>query len=182
MDWLWWLQIGADALLVLVVAVLIFRLKSPGAAGDLPNEEDWQQFIKEASELGQEFDRLLAEKRELVKSVLTGLDRRIAQLEEIKQDINRRVADSPPAVKPDIDHTPADIDADARPRSRSSRDNLDLDERALSASKLSPEAMDVFRNTVLKLAKEGQGASEIAKDTGRPRGEVELILSLHNQD
>ena len=176
MDWMWWLQIGADALLVLAVAMLIFRLKGMGPGDDLPHVEDWAKFIKEASELGQEFDRLLNEKRELVSQVLRGMDERIAVLQELKGNVSQEIKKAPPAVNRSLDRMPAEPAPAPEPEPEPEPGP------ALSASKLSPEAMDKFRTTVLELAKEGQGASEIAKGTGRPRGEVELILSLNNQD
>ncbi len=180
MDWLWWLQIGADALLVLVVAILIFRLKGVGKNSDLPQGEDWEQFIREASELGREFDRLLNEKRKLVKNVLNGLDERIAHLEALKTDFDRQAKDAPAGPNPSMDRVPGEPEAVRKSEPEPVAEPGPGP--ALSASKLSPEAMDEFRATVLELAQQGQDAAKIAKGTGRPRGEVELILNLNNQD
>lgn len=38
-----------------------------------------------------------------------------------------------------------------------------------------------FRQRVLRLARQGQDAQQIAAATGRPRGEVELVLGLNGQ-
>ena len=145
MSWLWWLQLAADLVLLGAVALLLFRLRGPADPSRAASAAELDSFITEAGRLTQEFDRLLAEKRELVNTTLTTLDQRIARLQNLARELENRQAPAPAAPE-----TPPDPD----------------------------QAVAAFRRQVLKLAAQGQGAEQIAKATGRPRGEVELVLGL----
>ncbi len=149
MSWLWWLQLAADLVLLGAVALLLIKLRGPADPSRAATASELDSFISEAGRLTQEFDRLLAEKRELVNTTLNTLDQRIAQLQKMVQDLENK--QSPAAPKAGPETTPK---ADADP------------------------AVASFRRQVLKLAAQGQGAEQIAKATGRPRGEVELVLGL----
>lgn len=139
---------AADAILLAAVAVLLLKLRSLGRLPQLAQGEKLSDFFKEAQDLSQEFDRLLAEKRKLAQSTLDSLDKRIADLKKTAAGLER-----PPAPK-------------ARPASRASRDG---------------GPMEPFRQTVLKLAGQGKNPAQIAQATGKPRGEVELVLDLEAQ-
>ena len=145
MSWLWWLQLVADLVLLGAVALLLFRLRAPADSSRAASASELDSFINEAGRLTQEFDRLLAEKRELVNTTLTTLDQRIARLQKMAQELETRPDPAPPEPEP-------------RPEG--------------------DQAVAAFRRQVLKLAAQGRNAKEIAQATGRPRGEVELVLGL----
>lgn len=142
MHWLWWVQIAADVLLIGAVVLLLARLRGGGGAAAGGGEgPDLAGFMSEAQRLAGDFDRLLAEKRELVSTTLTGLDRRIERMRAMAEELNRPA----PAPEPEP---------------------------------LAESEMAGFRRQVVELASAGKSAAEIAAATGRPRGEVELVLSL----
>ncbi len=149
MSWLWWLQLAADLVLVGAVALLLIKLRGPADASRAASASELDSFITEAGRLTQEFDRLLAEKRELVNTTLNTLDQRIANLQKMLQQLENQSPPTAPRPAP-----PADTKTDP--------------DRAVAS----------FRKQVLELAAQGQGAEQIAKATGRPRGEVELVLGL----
>jgi hypothetical protein len=170
MDWMWWLQIGADGFLLLVVALLLFRLRGLGKLNQMRDEKEWEEFIKQAGDISMEFDRLLNEKRELVSRTLKGLDQRIEELKSMQGSVG------PAIVMPAVEKE--------KPPEPKPRDDVEpiQESRIKSAAKLTPQAMEEFRSTVLELAEDGQKARQIAKSTGRPQGEVELILRLNDQE
>ncbi|MBI5521256.1 MAG: hypothetical protein HY910_01415 [Desulfarculus sp.] len=161
MDWLWWPQLALDLVLLAGLGVLLWRLR--GGSGSRPaTPADLQRFIAEAARLSQDFDRLLAEKRELVGTTLKTLDDRIAHLQamvsQIKNPPRAQAPSQAPAPAPAPAQTPVPPAAPAA----------------------SPGGQD-FRALVLQLAGQGKSAQEIASATGRPRGEVELVLGLTGQ-
>lgn len=151
MSWLWWLQIGADLVLIGAVGLLLMRLRSGGGSPRGAAPADLEGFILEAGRLSKEFDRLLGEKRELVRSTLGALDQRIAKLKQAAAELE----ESPPA--PQTPPAPSGASAPAETPSG---------------------GMAEFRRKVIKLARQGREPADIARATGRPRGEVELVLEL----
>jgi hypothetical protein len=158
MSWLWWAQMVADVVLLAAVAVLILRLRGLGELPKTATPQDLEEFLSESQRLSGEFDRLLGEKRELVNSTLAGLDSRISQLRSLAEELEGRVEAAraaapaePAAPAPDRQPQPAPPQA---------------------------EPLAEFRERVLALAKQGKAPAQIARDTGRPRGEVELVLGL----
>jgi hypothetical protein len=161
-SWLWWAQLAADVLLLAAVVLLYLRPRGAGrpAPGQAP--ADMEGFLAEAGRLSKEFDRLLAEKRELVGSTLATLDGRIARLKEMAAELERsqRQAPPPPAPQPAAPPAPAAPSAEEALAGPAGRD---------------PQS---FRDQVRELSRQGQSAQQIAQATGRPRSEVELALSL----
>ncbi|MFH1058704.1 MAG: hypothetical protein V1797_08505 [Pseudomonadota bacterium] len=151
---LWWLLLAADGLLIAAVALLLIRLRRGGglAGGQVP---DLAGFLAEADRLAKEFDRLLADKRELVSATLRGIDQRVAELEDLRRELDQREAKAQAAVA-------------AAP--------------APAAEPAAAGDQAEFRQRVLLLARQGQDAGQIAAATGRPRGEVELVLGLNGQN
>jgi hypothetical protein len=159
-SWLWWVQLAVDALLAAAVLLLFLRLRAAGRAVPGSAPADLEGFLSEAGRLSKEFDRLLAEKRELVGSTLATLDGRIARLREMAAELERnppRAAAPPPA--------PAAPPPPAQPAEEASA---------------GPGAQDSpsFRDRVRQLSRQGRTPQQIAQATGRPRSEVELALSL----
>ncbi len=152
-SWLWWAQLAVDVLLLAAVLALFFKNRAPGRGGRGSAPADLEGFLAEAGRLSREFDRLLAEKRELVNGTLATLDARIAQLRRMAAGLE------PPA------QAPAGAKAASPPAGRG------------PAKKPEPVPAS-FRERVLDLHRQGQSAQQIAKALGRPRGEVELALSL----
>lgn len=161
MNWLWWLQIGADILLIGAVVLLLAKLNRLGGLRSASSTDDLDEFISEAGQLAKEFDRLLAEKRQLVGTTLNTLDKRIDQLnsmlvqaEKTGQKLKQaQAAPEQPKTKP-------------RP--------------APAAGEETGAA--VFRRRVEELSRLGRTPAQIADATGRPRGEVELVLGLAASD
>ncbi|MFH1035754.1 MAG: hypothetical protein V1806_14695 [Pseudomonadota bacterium] len=153
MDWLWWLQMGLDLALLVVVGLLLWRLRASRGSGRPATPADLQRFIAEASRLSQEFDRLLAEKRELVGTTIKTLDDRINHLQAMASQLK-----NPP--RPPAAPAPAPAAPAPAPAASAGQD---------------------FRSRVLSLASQGRSPQEIAQATGRPRGEVELVLGLTGQ-
>lgn len=153
MSGLWWLQIAADAVLVASVVVLLLRLKRLGGAPALKAPADFERFIGEAESLSRDFDRLLAQKRELVAQTLAGLDQRLEQLRGLARELEQEKAPAPPRPKA---QTPAQPSAQ--------------------------DGLEGFRRRVRELASQGQDPAQISRTTGRPRGEVELVLALEGQE
>jgi outer membrane murein-binding lipoprotein Lpp len=164
MNLLWWVQIAADVLLLGALLLLLTRLRSGGSAG-ISAPSEMKDFLVEGQRLSQEFDRLLGEKRELVNTTIATLDNRIAQLRSMADEMEARVkaAGKTSRQAQSAEPNPAPPPADA-----GSQTNPDSDSQAL----------DAFRKKVLKLARQGKAPAQIAEATGRPRGEVELVLGL----
>ena len=58
---------------------------------------------------------------------------------------------------------------------------LESDAVPMRAAEESPSVVDPRHAEVYDLADEGQSAQDIARQTGRPRGEIELILALRGR-
>ncbi len=164
MNWLWWVQIGADILLIGGLLVLLSRLKGSGGA-NLSAPKEMQDFLAEGQRLSQEFDRLLGEKRELVGTTLATLDNRIVQLKAIVEDLETRLKNARQVSKAT---EAGNAEAVKEPAGDSSS----------AASQPGNQALDEFRKKVMRLARQGKAPAQIAEATGRPRGEVELVLGL----
>lgn len=103
MSWFWILQIAADALLIGALVVLLLRLRKTGPLPQGLTPAKLKQFIEEAEALSKEFDRLLAEKRELVNTTLATLDARIIQLKDMVAEAGSpALAGSAPAAPDDM--------------------------------------------------------------------------------
>ncbi len=158
MSWLWWIQIGADILLIGAVVLLLGKLNRLGGLRSASSTDDLDEFIDEAGQLAKEFDRLLAEKRQLVGTTLKTLDQRIDQLNTMLIQAEK---------------TGAKLQkAQAEPRQS----------KPAPAKPAGPVAGEsgpaVFRRKVEELSRLGRTPAQIAEATGRPRGEVELVLGL----
>lgn len=164
MSWLWWVQIGADVLLIGGLLVLLNRLKASDGSG-ISAPKEMQKFLSEGQRLSQEFDRLLGEKRELVGTTLTTLDNRIGQLKAMVEDLEARLKQ-------------ARRTASAAQASAAGRQNAQDAAASNGGAQDDGQPLDDFRKIVLKLARQGKAPAQIAEATGRPRGEVELVLGL----
>lgn len=157
MNWLWWIQIGADILLIGAVVLLLAKLNRLGGLRSATSTDDLDQFISEAGQLGHEFDRLLAEKRQLVGTTLKTLDQRIDQLNTMLAQAEKAGA-----------------------KIRKAQTKSEPPKPAPKAAQPAAEESGpvVFRRKVKELSSLGRTPAQIAEATGRPRGEVELVLGL----
>ncbi len=162
MTWLWWLQFGADLLLIGAVIVLLGRLRSGGGAS-LAAPKEMQEFLAEGQRLSREFDRILGEKRELVGTTISTLDNRLAQMREMVDDLEKRLAEARKLAR-SLEAPAPDAGADKG--------------GTAGKTKAEDKALEEFRRKVLALARQGKAPAQIAEATGRPRGEVELVLGL----
>ncbi|MCA1905428.1 MAG: hypothetical protein LDL11_02410 [Desulfarculus sp.] len=166
MPGLWWWLIAADLLLVLAVAALFWQARRGGGSGVARTPREMEDFLREASRLSREFDRLLGEKRELVAASLDGIDQRLNELRRLAVALDQRLAETRSEL--------AAVATAAAPPTPSGPTP------AASREEGSPPPTD-FRRQVLELARQGKQAAEIAAALGRPRGEVELVLGLLGQ-
>lgn len=160
MHWLWWVQIVADVVLIAAVGMLLMRLKNLGDLPRVASPADLENFITEAQSLSTEFDRLLGEKRELVATTLNTLDGRINELQQMSGDAAAQIAaaqKTPPPAAPSA--------------AVSTGQKTGQDKNSLAQ----------FRSKVLELSRQGKKPADIAEQTGKSRGEVELVLGLSGQ-
>ncbi|MCA1989013.1 MAG: hypothetical protein LDL07_07700 [Desulfarculus sp.] len=167
MPGLWWLLIAADLLLVLAVAALFWQIRRGGGSGPAQTPREMEEFLREASRLSREFDRLLGEKRELVAASLDGIDQRLNELRRLAVALDQRLAETRSQLA-------TATTAVAAPAPSGTTPAVPQEEGP------APPPTD-FRRQVLDLARQGKKAPEIAAAIGRPRGEVELVLGLLGQ-
>jgi hypothetical protein len=121
----------------------------------------------------REMSNLLVELSEMARQMTGQLDTRAAKLEALLREADEKIALLRSLGQGDGAGAPlhgvlveAKVLADAVPR-RSDEDPI--------------PSVDPRHAEVYDLADEGQSAQDIARQTGRPRGEVELILALRGR-
>lgn len=172
MPGLWWLLIAADLLLVLAVAALFWQIRRGGGSGPARTPREMEEFLREASRLSREFDRLLGEKRELVAASLDGIDQRLNELRRLAVALDQRLAETRSQLATAT--TATATTAATAPAPSGTTPAVPQEEGP------TPPPTD-FRRQVLDLARQGKKVPEIAAAIGRPRGEVELVLGLLGQ-
>lgn len=152
---------GAWVLLVLGAAMVIYiavrpMLKRRDPLVDAP----FRLTLKQQKALEHDMQSLLVELSQMVRDATAQLETRSAKLELLIQEADRKIDELRQAGA-----TPAD-----RPAATASPE---------------PEPEPAMADTsaerwaaIYRLADDGKGASEIAREMSMPRGEVELILSL----
>ena len=176
MEYFWWIQIGLDAVLLLGILLLAARLFKAKEKTTSDSFYGADEFVQEAGRLAKEFDRLLGEKRELVGTLLATLDARIAEL--------RAMIEQAEQAKQDILRPSKKIVAEFEPPTPQLSDDFSLPQvhplRSTNntPSVAQPATEQNFKEQVAQLVKQGKNVAEIVKLTGRPRGEVELVMAL----
>ena len=176
MEYFWWIQIGLDAVLLLGILLLATRLFKAKGKKASDNFYGADEFVQEAGRLAQEFDRLLGEKRELVGTLLATLDARIAEL--------RAMIEQAEQAKQNMLRPSKKIISEFEPPTPQLSDDFNLPQghplRAVNhaTAVAQPTTEQDFKDQVAQLVKQGKNAAEIVKLTGRPRGEVELVMAL----
>lgn len=148
------LQVGLEALLVILMLGFYFKIKRMGKGGaevpeNLQNAMD--KFLAESEKLSSRFTETLEQKKEISVNLLLKLERKINDmnrlLEKAEQDLSEVQRNKQPAP-PDDKSNPA-----------------------------APEN----RALVKKLAERGLSVEEIARKAKLHKGEVELIIDLEKQ-
>jgi hypothetical protein len=125
----------------------------------------------------REMSSLLVELSDMSRQMTAQLDTRAAKLETLIQEADEKIATLRALSGGDC--RIEGVLAEAKSREPGSLALPDAGVGRLSFA--DPTPMDPRHAEVYDLADEGQSAQEIARHTGRPRGEVELILALRGR-
>jgi len=152
--WIWALLLAVLVLLMVLPRRLVRRSRVPDdpARGSSPQES-----------LRRSMDQLLVELQKTSREINATIDTKMIALNRLIEDADRRIETLKELRRPGgATGTP---DSPAPPR----------DQRPLSAEALKRRELE---HEIYRLADEGKTQLEIARITGTPRGEVELVLSL----
>ena len=119
----------------------------------------------------REMSNLLVELSEMARQMTGQLDTRAARLEALLREADEKIAtlrSLQPGGGP-----PHGVLVEAK--------LLEADAVPMRTAEDASVAVDPRHAEVYDLADEGQSAQEIARQTGRPRGEIELILALRGR-
>ena len=122
----------------------------------------------------RDMSNLLVELSEMARQMTAQLDTRAAKLEVLLKEADERIAILRSLGRSQPDSTVSDSTPNAS-------DGVIVEARASSISTRLPEPkMDPRHAQVYDLADEGLSPPEIARQLGRPSGEIELILALRS--
>jgi len=121
----------------------------------------------------RDMSNLLVELSEMARQMTAQLDTRAAKLELLIKEADERLA----ALR-SARGLPAQGPADGAPEER--LDGVIVEARAPRSNSLPDQKIDPRHLQVYNLADEGVPPPEIARQLGRPSGEIELILALRN--
>jgi len=136
--------------------------------------------LREQREVKGDMESLLSELNEAARRMNAQMDTKAVKLETLIQDADQRIARLGRAMP-----GPAGGSGSATPGDgRSARLDVLVGDRPPKAKSVPPargDGSDQVRQRVLTLAEQGMSPVEIARNTGAPPGEVELILALHSR-
>ncbi len=165
------MQLGLEALLVILLLVLLRRVKASPGRGDpakIPEnlENSIEKFLSESDRIAAVFAENLKDKKELSADLILKLDRRLSDYQIL---LKQTEAAFNSAQKKLAEIKAAGGGAAAK-----------ADPAPAAADKANPAAPEV-RALVLQLARKGLGPEEIAAKARLHLGEVELIIDLERQ-
>ena len=132
-------------------------------------ERDMQNVIVELSELTRQMSAQLETRATKLELLMRDADERIVTLEAATAAANARP----------VTLTLASVGGDAMPMPTSLSAPTPLATTPVRGLRLADDSTSADRwNDVYRHASEGKTAREIARSTGRPQGEIELILAL----
>jgi hypothetical protein len=159
------------AVLLVVVLIVPRRLAKRSKLLDPPNYRRTAQ-----EEIRHSMDRLLVELQETARDINATLDTKMIVLKKLIDEADRRIAMLQEPEPPDGDG-PKPVAPPAKPAPQRPTPK--------KPSYTPPPTYDRTRSkleqTICALADEGKTELEIARLTGTPRGEVELVLSLREK-
>lgn len=190
---IWWVAIAIGGIYVLYTVFSPFRRKrkdplakgppTAGLAQQRAVERQMQNLLVELSEMARQVTAQLDTRSAKLQVLIDDADARLAALRSAVSTPTADAAEPPmfrpsPARRPDAD--PRDDEATievpmfrTRPAGPVAADGPPAAVAAEAAGSASPP-----NEAVYALADRGRGAAEIARELGRPRGEVDLILLL----
>lgn len=104
-DWQIVVQLILDALLLILVASLLWHRRRQSPSSSLPHAqviESFERILAETKTLSEEFDRNLRERGRLIQNVLEALDAKLSEAHAILKTLNEGAAQpSASTTKPD---------------------------------------------------------------------------------
>lgn len=175
-----WILIGGGMLIItyLVIRPMGKRKKDPLDAGSASSSGSKPGLSQQRS-VEREMSNLLVELSEMARQITAQLDTRATKLELLIKEADEKLA----ALRAATDGTAPG----ARPGRATAPDDDAVAPALLSASLLpvapppSSDRIDPRHEQIYALADRGLGPRDIARDLGRPTGEIELILALRPQ-
>ena len=167
------LQLGIEALLVVLLLIILRRTRNSGPAdpAEMPEKlkVSIENFLTESEKIADVFARNLKDKKDLSTDLILKLDRRLSEYQELLRRAEAGLAEA--------GHILAELESKtARPVSAEAA----LSPVSASEGKANPAAPEV-RALVLQMAKKGHTHEEIAAKARLHLGEVELIIDLERQ-
>jgi len=156
---------------VIIVAIVMLMLathRRSRDSGPSPREYAREQIarLRDQQQIRDDMQELLVQLQELSRQINAQADTKFAKLEAAIADADRRIARLERLLQA----------ADALPAAGASPD-----ESSSTSPAQPPERGDPFRRRVFELADAGLDPVQIAKQTGRNTGEIELILNLRRR-
>ncbi|MDR1050455.1 MAG: hypothetical protein LBP95_05115 [Deltaproteobacteria bacterium] len=170
------LQAGLEAVLVILLAVLLWRSarrRTPDPAAVPDNlKNSIERFLAESEKIAAAFQVNLEDKKNLTADLILKLDRRLADYRELLEQTGRAAADAERRILRLGDELGEQVRLQAA--------QAQAQAQAAGEGRANPAAPEV-RSMVLQLAKKGLSVEDIAVRSRLHRGEVELIIDLENQ-
>ncbi len=163
------MQLGLEALLVILLLFMLRRLKNSSSAGGDPAkmpenlQNSIEKFLSESDRIAAVFAENLKDKKELSADLILKLDRRLSDY----QILLKQTEASFNASQKKLAEVKAAQGSGAQPDPP-------------AADKANPAAPEV-RDLVLQLARKGLSPEDIAAKARLHLGEVELIIDLERQ-
>ena len=165
-----WIAISVGILMVVYVT-FVRPLRKKKDKDPLERPTDFSTLSQQRA-VERDMSNLLVELSEMARQMTAQLDTRAAKLELLLKEADERIATLRAAGASAPGSAAADNASDAL-------DGVIVEARAPSDSAIqSEQKMDPRHAQVYDLADEGLSAPEIARQLGRPSGEIELILAL----
>ncbi len=159
----------ALALAVAAIAFVMFRPKFSRRKD--PMESGPRFSLSQQRSVEQQMQNLLVELSDMARQITAQLDTRAAKLEALIKEADEKIA----ALRALSSTSPATAPA---PPLAVSQSEAPIPETPPPPPRYEPPPLDPRNQQIYDLADEGRTLLEIARETGRSSGEVELILAL----
>jgi len=152
-------------MIVVAVGTILFTVVRPAfkKKKDPLNKPASSTSLARQRNVERQMESLLVELSEMARQITSQLDTRSQKLEALIQEADEKIAE---------------LKRLSSSRSVESRSAESYERQSLLAPMESPSNVDPRHSEIYHLADQGQTALEIARQLGRPRGEIELILAL----
>jgi len=153
-------------LIVVAIATILYTVVRPSFKKKDPlNKKASSTSLARQRNVERQMESLLVELSEMSRQITSQLDTRSQKLEALIQEADDKIAELKrlsSSPRPAIESRPAES----------------YERQSLLAPMESPTNVDPRHSEIYHLADQGQTAMDIARQLGRPRGEIELILAL----